>query len=103
MKIREMIARSLLVGSLAGAALGLGAGVAAADPPPPPPLPATPAAGVVTADAGPRTVGSSSPAGGGRAATAALNMPQRQGDAMVDAPVPRPGAAVIRADSGTGA
>ncbi|WP_269199583.1 hypothetical protein [Mycobacterium intracellulare] len=35
MKIREMIARSLLVGSLAGAALGLGAGVAAADPPPP--------------------------------------------------------------------
>ncbi|OSC29414.1 hypothetical protein B8W68_03965, partial [Mycobacterium paraintracellulare] len=37
MKIREMIARSLLVGSLAGAALGLGAGVAAADPPPPPP------------------------------------------------------------------
>ncbi|WP_236592966.1 hypothetical protein, partial [Mycobacterium intracellulare] len=57
----------------------------------------------VAADAGPRTVGSSSPAGGGRAATAALNMPQRQGDAMVDAPVPRPGAAVIRADSGTGA
>lgn len=61
MKIREMIARSLLVGSLAGAALGLGAGVAAADPPRRLPCHRHPAAGVVTADAGPRTVGSSSP------------------------------------------
>ncbi|WP_202284630.1 hypothetical protein [Mycobacterium paraintracellulare] len=39
MKIREMIARSLLVGSLAGAALGLGAGPLVWSPPTPDPEP----------------------------------------------------------------
>jgi hypothetical protein len=42
MKIRETIACLILVGSLGGAALGLGSGFAAADPPPPPPLPPPP-------------------------------------------------------------
>lgn len=41
MKIREVIAGSILVGTL-GAALGLGAGFATADPPPPPPVPPPP-------------------------------------------------------------
>ncbi|WP_082959296.1 hypothetical protein, partial [Mycobacterium mantenii] len=42
MKIREVIAGSILVGSLGGGALGLGAGFAAAEPAPPPPPPPPP-------------------------------------------------------------